>query len=309
MRTGTAEQLHWLDQTTINGDLETGLLLMERASRGLTDVALQYLETEAEEGELPWAAVFCGTGNNGGDGVACARMLHEAGVKVRAFLVGKREKMTPDSKANEQRLNACGVRLEDFDPEDVDQHLFTCAAHVVIDALFGIGLGRDLVGDVVTAVEWINESDGIVIAADIPSGVQANTGCILGTAVQADATVTFTMAKPGHIIGDGGLCTGALYIVDIGLEPVLVDSLGYPVTIMERTRCASCPPAPQGRPQGHIWKSPPAGRQQTLPRRAHHGLSHRHPQRCRAGLFRHSGDDLSYHRPEVRGGDACGATR
>ena len=79
MRTGTAEQLHWLDQTTINGDLETGLLLMERASRGLTDVALQYLETEAEEGELPWAAVFCGTGNNGGDGVACARMLTRLG--------------------------------------------------------------------------------------------------------------------------------------------------------------------------------------------------------------------------------------
>ena len=155
MRTGTAEQLHWLDQTTINGDLETGLLLMERASRGLTDVALQYLENEAEEGELPWAAVFCGTGNNGVDGVACARMLHEAGVKVRAFLVGKREKMTPDSKANEQRLNACGVQLEDFDPEDVDQHLFTCAAHVVIDALFGIGLGRDLAGDVVTAVAVI----------------------------------------------------------------------------------------------------------------------------------------------------------
>ena len=92
MRTGTAEQLHWLDQTTINGDLETGLLLMERASRGLTDVALQYLENEAEEGELPWAAVFCGTGNNGGDGVACARMLHEAGVKVRAFLVGNGRK-------------------------------------------------------------------------------------------------------------------------------------------------------------------------------------------------------------------------
>ena len=199
MRTGTAEQLHWLDQTTINGDLETGLLLMERASRGLTDVALQYLEDEAEEGELPWAAVFCGTGNNGGDGVACARMLHE----------------------------------EDFDPEDVDQHLFTCAAHVVIDALFGIGLGRDLAGDVVTAVEWINESDGIVIAADIPSGVQANTGCVMGTAVQADATVTFTMAKPGHIIGDGGLCTGALYIVDIGLDSILVDSLTYPVTILE----------------------------------------------------------------------------
>ena len=233
MRTGTAEQLHWLDQTTINGDLETGLLLMERASRGLTDVALQYLENEAEEGELPWAAVFCGTGNNGGDGVACARMLHEAGVKVRAFLVGKREKMTPDSKANEQRLNACGVQLEDFDPEDVDQHLFTCAAHVVIDALFGIGLGRDLAGDVVTAVEWINESDGIVIATDIPSGVQANTGCVMGTAVQADATVTFTMAKPGHIIGDGGLCTGALYIVDIGLDSILVDSLNYPVTILE----------------------------------------------------------------------------
>lgn len=229
MRTGTAEQLHWLDQTTINGNLETGLLLMERASRGLTDVALKYLD-EPEEAA---AAIYCGAGNNGGDGVACARMLHEAGVTVRAFLVGKREKMTPDSQANEKRLNACGVQLETFDPDDQEQYWFTYSADLVVDALFGIGLGRPLAGDVVTAVDWINQTQGVVVAADIPSGVQANTGCILGTAVQADATVTFTMPKPGHVIGDGGLHTGTLYIVDIGLDPELVDSLEYPVTILD----------------------------------------------------------------------------
>lgn len=229
MRTGTAGQLHWLDQTTINGDLQTGLLLMERASQGLTDVALRYLE----EPEAALAAVYCGTGNNGGDGVACARMLSEAGVTVRAFLVGKREKMTPDSQANEKRLNACGIQLEAFDPTDEEQRQYTQYADLVIDALFGIGLGRDLAGEVVTAVEWINQSHGIVVAADIPSGVQADTGCVMGTAVEADATVTFTMPKPGHIIGEGGLRTGALYIVDIGLDPELVDSLVYPVTMLD----------------------------------------------------------------------------
>lgn len=80
MRTGTAEQLRWLDQTTINGDLNTGLRLMERAASGMTEAALECLDRP----EGATAVAFCGPGNNGGDGVACARMLKEAGVEVRA---------------------------------------------------------------------------------------------------------------------------------------------------------------------------------------------------------------------------------
>ena len=229
MRTGTAEQLRWLDQTTINGDQNIGLRLMERASRGMTDEALSWLDRP----EASTAAVFCGPGNNGGDGVACARMLKEAGVTVRVFLVGDRTKMTPDTRVNEERLNSCGVQIEDFNPGSEQQKCFTEHADLLIDAIFGIGLHRELRPEAAQAVEWINQAPGVVIAADIPSGVEANTGRILGSAVKADATVTFTMPKPGHIIGDGGLCTGKLLVTDIGLAPELVDSLDYPVTMLE----------------------------------------------------------------------------
>ena len=229
MRTGTAEQLRWLDQTTINGDLHVGLRLMERASRGMTDVALEYLERPAER----TAVVFCGPGNNGGDGVACARMLREAGVSVRALLVGDRSKMTPDTSANETRLNTCGVTLEDFDPDNDGQRDAARRADLLVDAIFGIGLHRPLNDTAATAVAWMNESPAPVLAADIPSGVEANTGRILGSAVQAAVTVTFTLPKPGHCIGPGGLCTGRLVVHDIGLDPALVNSLDYPVTMLD----------------------------------------------------------------------------
>lgn len=122
------------NQTTTTG-IETGLLLMDRASRGLTDVARSTWRPRRRKASCPGPRSSAAPATT----AATAWPAPDAPrgwVKVRAFLVGKREKMTPDSKANEQRLNACGVRLEDFDPEDVDQHLFTCAAHVVIDALF-----------------------------------------------------------------------------------------------------------------------------------------------------------------------------
>ena len=247
MRTGTAEQLRWLDQTTINGDLHVGLRLMERASRGMTDVALEYLERPAER----TAVVFCGPGNNGGDGVACARMLRETGVSVRALLVGDRSKMTPDTSANETRLNTCGVTLEDFDPASAEQREVTGQADLLVDAVFGIGLHRPLNETAAAAVRWMNESPAPVLAADIPSGVEANTGRILGCAVRADVTVTFTLPKPGHCVGDGGLCTGRLVVRDIGLDPALVDSLDYPVTMLdEETVRAMLPRRPRDAHKG-----------------------------------------------------------
>lgn len=202
---------------------------MERAARGVAQEALSYLDRPEES----TAVVFCGPGNNGGDGVACARMLKEAGLEVRVFLVGDREKMTPDTKANEVRLNTCGVKLEEFDFRDENQKDFTEEAELVVDAIFGIGLHRELGTDVSQAVEWMNHAPGFVVSADIPSGVEANTGRIMGNAVRATSTVTFTMAKPGHIVGDGALCTGKLLVKDIGLDPEFVDTLDYPVSILE----------------------------------------------------------------------------
>ena len=178
-------------------------------------------------------AVFCGPGNNGGDGIAAARLLRERdGITVRVFFVGDRAGMTPDGKAMEDRLIAAGGRLEDFSVDmtsretleatmDWEQQkilawLSTCDC--MVDALFGVGLSRPVDGVFRTAVlQMQNRHACPVVACDIPSGVNADTGEILGEAVRAEVTVTFTRGKPGLYTGDGAERAGEVRIADIGI--------------------------------------------------------------------------------------------
>ena len=178
----------------------------------------------------PRVAVFCGPGNNGGDGVACARLLMErGGCHVRAFFVGDRAKMTPDERAIEDRLTAAGGCLEDFSIDLTDREtaeatftfeqqkisawLSTCDC--MVDALFGIGLTRPVTGPFEAAIRLMNGRT--VVSCDIPSGVNADTGEILGEAVRAKVTVTFTRPKPGLYMGEGAVCAGEVRTVDIGI--------------------------------------------------------------------------------------------
>ena len=180
----------------------------------------------------PRVAVFCGPGNNGGDGVACARLLMErGGCQVRAFFVGDRSRMTPDERAMEEKLTAAGGCLEDFTVDmtsretleaamDYEQQkilawLSTCDC--MVDALFGIGLKRPVEGVFRTAVSQMQKQRCPVVACDVPSGVNADTGEVLGEAVQASVTVTFTRGKPGLYMGEGAGCAGEVRIVDIGI--------------------------------------------------------------------------------------------
>ena len=128
-------------------------------------------------------AVFCGPGNNGGDGVAAARLLMEKGCTVRAFLVGDREKMTPDARTMEEQLEAAGGKLEVYQPDDQLQWTWFVTCDAVVDALFGVGLKRPLSGDFLAAVQQINRFRSPfrpVVSCDIPSGVNADTGEVLG---------------------------------------------------------------------------------------------------------------------------------
>ena len=181
----------------------------------------------------PRIAVFCGPGNNGGDGVAVARLLMGMGpCHVRAFFVGDRAKMTSDEKAMEEKLLVAGGRLEDFSVDmtsrstleatmDYEQQklltwISTC--DVMVDALFGIGLTRPVAGVFRTAVlQMQSRINCPVVACDIPSGVNADTGEILGEAVQAKVTITFTRGKPGLYSGEGTSRAGEIRIVDIGI--------------------------------------------------------------------------------------------
>ncbi len=231
MQIATAEQMRSMDQRAIEEAGISSVVLMERAARGLMDAVLGLCQdmgrNEEAKGHNPkagekrsgkWrAAVFCGSGNNGGDGVAAARLLMGQEFVIRAFLVGRRERMTEDCREMERRLLADGGCLEDFRPEDEKAKAWCMDADILVDALFGIGLNKEIQGEAAAAIAWMNEGKGLVVAADIASGIEADTGRILGSAVKAAVTVTFTCPKAGHFVGKGALYTGKLLVHSIGI--------------------------------------------------------------------------------------------
>ncbi len=181
---------------------------------------------------IPRVAIFCGPGNNGGDGVAAARLLMGMGpCQVRTFFVGDRDKMTPDERAMEEKLIAAGGCLEDFAVDMTDRAaleatmtfeqqkllMWISTCDVMVDALFGVGLTRPVAGVFRTAVLQMQGGRCPVVACDVPSGVNADTGEVLGEAVQAKVTVTFTRGKPGLYSGEGASRAGEVRIVDIGI--------------------------------------------------------------------------------------------
>lgn len=234
MKLSTAAQMRELDRIAIQERGIPSIDLMERASAAVAAAALELLPDRP--GRCT-AAVLCGAGNNGGDGIGAARHLFLKGVRVRAFLVGSYEKLTPDALEETRRLSECGVELEAFDSENADQRAFVLGADACVDALFGVGLSRPIAPDspFAAAIDWMNRSRGAVVAADIASGVETDTGRVLGTAVRADRTVTFTLPKIGQAVGEGALCSGRADVIDIGIPADLVHGLVCPTQTVEQS--------------------------------------------------------------------------
>ncbi len=217
MKLLNSEQMREMDRYAIDVLAVPSTLLMTNAARQVADAAIELAPQNSS------AAVFCGTGNNGGDGIAAGTLLLKHGFTVRVFLTGSRDKMTPDTREMERRFNELGGTVEDFaQTPDAEHYVNRC--DVIIDAIFGIGLNTDLRGSALDAVRLINASPARVVSADIPSGVEVDTGNVLGGAVTADVTVTFSSAKPGHFIEPGCACCGDVRVADIGVPCELVDN-------------------------------------------------------------------------------------
>ncbi len=284
MKIATAEQMRRMDQIAIHERGIPSPLLMERAAAGIVDAIHNLVEGPKPEGRQKvlyqpevqgcvscgertvtyrkapgcgpkQVVTFSGPGNNGGDGVAVAWLLKQEGWSVRSFLVGKREKMTEDTKEMERRLQEAGGVLEPFLPGDPDQLAAVCTADVLVDAIFGIGLNSDIRGDALHAIAAMNQAQAPTVSADIPSGVETDTGRVLGLAVQADCTVTFTLPKAGHYVGKGGLCTGKLVVHDIGIPRDLIDGEDYSATVIDRALVQSwLPERPEDGHKGDFGK-------------------------------------------------------
>ena len=220
MELSDARRMKAADEAAIHGRGIPSLKLMETAAGHVARAAAELA------GKRKSAVIFCGHGNNGGDGIAAARILMDMGFSVRCLLVGSREKMTEDARSMERELQSAGGALEDFDPEDNALAHELKNSGVIVDALFGIGLKRPLEGEALAAVRAMNGAGRPIVAADIPSGVSADTGAVLGEAVKAACTVTFSMAKPGHFAEPGCIYCGELRVCDIGIPADILENAG-----------------------------------------------------------------------------------
>lgn len=234
-----AAQVRELDRIAIQEFGIPGLTLMERAGRAAFE-ALRARWPAAQR-----IAVLCGTGNNGGDGFVVARLARETGLAVEVFQVGDPARIGGDALAAAQALRAAGVEPRNFEPGPVH------GTEVIVDALFGTGLEREVTGVWREAVEAINASGAAVLAVDIPTGLQADTGAVLGVAVRAHLTVTFIGLKQGIFTGAGPDHCGA----------VVFDDLQVPREIFARVAPAANRICQEDL---HVWLAP-------RPRGAHKG--------------------------------------
>ena len=235
----TAAQMHAIEQAAIAAGQVTGLELMERAGQGVVDAVLDewpdYRNTPAS------VSVFCGPGNNGGDGFVIARLLHDLGWRVAVWFHGDAGKLPPDARVNHDRWAALGeVRV-------LDQTAFRKApsTELYVDAVFGTGLSRPVNGELGDFLRYLAGSGGDygyyqprMVAVDVPSGLCADSGKALGCpnpspgtsiAPFARLTVTFETPKPGHFLANGPMLCGKLVVKDIGLSEARAQQIDFEI--------------------------------------------------------------------------------
>ncbi|HYD50167.1 MAG TPA: NAD(P)H-hydrate dehydratase [Terriglobales bacterium] len=216
-------EMRELDRLTIERYGTPGYTLMKRAAEGATDMLLQVFPHVRGRKVV----ILAGKGNNGGDGMIVARLLRRHRVKAEVVLLARRDEVAGDAaQAMRAYVAARGTLIEASGPNAVAEVAARIeGAALLVDALFGTGLNAPLAGTFQNVVELANASGIPVFAIDIPSGLDADRGVALGTAIQAEATATFGFAKIGQVIFPAARSVGVLGVVDIGIAPAAVDEV------------------------------------------------------------------------------------
>jgi len=230
MKLLSAEQMRELDRQTIEEIGLPGAVLMENAGRAAAAL-LQQRYAQLAPGPV---LILAGRGNNGGDGFVIARHLLNAGWQVETLLLGEVAKVAGDAAINLQvLLHSAGMVHEIHDEQELQDRLTSLPAPVLlVDALFGTGLNAPVRGLAAQFIAWANDSGLPVLAVDIPSGIDATSGRVLGTAVRAELTASFGFAKLGQLLYPGADHVGELQIIDIGIPRVLGEALQPVATLL-----------------------------------------------------------------------------
>lgn len=223
MKVATSQEMRDIDKYAIEKLGIPGVVLMENA--GLKVFA--YVKKMLGKVENKTIKIFCGKGNNGGDGYVAARHLLNHGANVEVYLLGEKKSVSGDAEINLNILLNMGIGVKEIltenDVIEINNDIKQC--DLIIDAIFGTGIRGEIQGPARSLINNINHSGKPVLSIDIPSGIQGDTGKICGVCVKASATVSFALPKLGLLLYPGAEFVGKLIIADIGIPQKAVDSV------------------------------------------------------------------------------------
>ncbi|MCG3137132.1 MAG: Bifunctional NAD(P)H-hydrate repair enzyme Nnr [Phycisphaerae bacterium] len=219
MRALTRQEIRELDRRAIAEYGIPGAVLMENAGRNTAQLILQQIEPEAP----PAVGIFCGSGNNAGDGFVIARHLHNAGLPVQLILVGDVERLPDEARINIEIVRRMELPMLRFDEPTIGPLIEQC--EIIIDALLGTGFSGSPRPPYDAAIRVINAADHAWrVAVDLPSGLDCDSGQPADSTVRADCTITFVARKIGFDAPAAEPYLGQVYVVDIGAPRELLDA-------------------------------------------------------------------------------------
>jgi hydroxyethylthiazole kinase-like uncharacterized protein yjeF len=231
MKLVTSEMMRSLDKKTVETFGIKSIVLMENAGRSVAQAVIKEFDQQAKKGVV----VFCGKGNNGGDGFVAARHLLNKGYNVDVVFFGKKEELTEDALTNYTALS----RITDVIHELKDISEFEKTGiklrekGIIVDALLGTGIKGIVKEPYAGAIDLINKSGLPVISVDIPSGIDADTGAVAGIAVKAKKTITFGLSKIGLVVYPGVEFAGDVDVIDISIPDKLIRQTHIPYNLID----------------------------------------------------------------------------
>lgn len=231
MKLVTASQMQDLDRRTIQECGIPGIVLMENAGRGAAELLVRYFP-QAREGTV---AVLAGRGNNGGDGFVIARHLKNWGIPAKVYLFASIDDVQGDALTNLQIWLKMGGELIEipYKGNFARKRKELSSASLFVDAIFGTGLNAEVKGLLKEVISFINSTPQPVMAVDIPSGLNATDGKVLGAVIRADLTATFGLAKIGQVSEPGARYVGHLEVVDIGIPRTLIEQTDIKARLLD----------------------------------------------------------------------------
>lgn len=226
----TAEEMREMDRYTIKEVGVPGVVLMENAGAETAAVILDLLENV----ENPLVHIFCGKGNNGGDGYVIARHLSNNGIDVEIFNAVEEDKIKGDALINYKIIRNMGIRTVSIrKPADLSKYEEYESPDIIVDALLGTGIKGSVRGFIKEVIDFLNDLDIPVVSVDLPSGLNADTGAVEGSAIFAEATVTMALPKRCHLFYPAKHFVGELFIADIGMPASVASNESVKVQLIE----------------------------------------------------------------------------